>query len=149
MFKKTDWYWIIFLVILSIFFASFTITDFNFNHVALYLNTADSLRHGNDFTVDFIPNSLSPSPEAIINDYPTLNYFYSKPPLYFILLAGFLEAFSSDASNWSFYSSVLNLTLSIAFIISYFVFCKKYFNREIAILSSAIIVTLLSQQDLH
>ena len=145
-----------FLVFLTVFFATLIIENYNVATFlydgTLFVNVADNLRTGNGFSLNLVLATTEVSPEsgyyhknisadAIIKENPDLISPYGKPPLFFILEAGFFEVFSANSSNWIFVSTVLSVLISICFIVLYYYFCRKYFGILGAVFSSLLIVT--------
>lgn len=147
---------IFFLVILT---CSYAITIFGHYNTAsflydavLYVNVADSLREGKGFTSNLIlpvatldanthTMKETHDPKILMEQEPEPRWEYGKPPMFFLLLAGFFDLVSANSSNWIFYSAVFNTALSILFIVFYYYWSKKNFGLKISIISTAIIAT--------
>lgn len=145
---------LIFLIIQTIVFVILIYDNYNaatFRYdSALFLNVSDNLRKGNGFVFNVVLSTFDvdettgkahsdSNSQKIIEQYPSIITKYGKPPVFFVVEAGFLEIFSANPANWIFYVAVLSVIISILFIILFYIFCKKYFGITIAMLSSLLI----------
>ena len=138
------------LVLLTILFA-FMIKD-NTNASSFsgdptfYISASNNIIKNNGLTVNWIPpkilcegNRISfycedfTTINSIIEDYPSVNWVYKKPPLFFIVQALFFKVLDANPSNWIESTVIItSLIISITFLIVYYFFVRKYFGFEIA-----------------
>lgn len=109
----------------------------------IHLSVANNLRAGNGFSINFAPvvqldSSLSSS--SIIQQFPSISTpENSKGPVYYLLLASFLNVTSTPTFESQFIGSILNTIITSIFLITYFFFCQRNFGRNTAFFSTLLI----------
>lgn len=113
-----------------------------------YINIANNVKSGSGFVVSYqnnwqgeyrdpLPGNVTAS--AISKLYPELNTPYGgKGPIHFLLLAFTYWVTGATITNWYFWGSVLSGIITLCMIITLFIFSKKYFGVDIAIVSAFI-----------
>ena len=110
---------------------------------AIHLSAAKNLGEGKDSTIDFAPWWGAMSTDELIHRYSDISITQNgKGPIYYLSLAGFFKLTSADGQNFFILGGIFNLFLTSIFLVLYYFFCKKYFPRNVTILS-CIVVALI------